>query len=485
MTIRNFYLTVALLLIIDLTANAQVDSAKIKQVETNLVGSLQVTGEAPYTLQERMAFYKVHGLSIAVIQNYHMVWAKGYGYADDSLKISVTPRTLFQAASISKSLNAVGVLKLAQDHKLDIFADINNYLRTWKFPYDSLSKGKKISTANLLSHTGGLTVHGFDGYEPGAALPSVVQILDGKKPANSPAVRSMYEPGIKSEYSGGGTVISQLIVMDITHEPYAAYMKKNVLRPLGMISSTFAQPPVNINRSLLATAYDEKGKKVTGKYHIYPEEAPAGLWTNPTDLSKYIIETQLAYEGKSAKVLDQKSTRLRLTPYLNKSAALGVFIDEREGTKYFSHSGSNAGFISLYNGSFEGGNGFVIMANSDNSGILTELVNSIAKVYGFKGMLFTTVKTIVNVSDPVKESYVGKYQVDADHAITLSWENKQLYGQLNAQPKFALFAEADNQFFARTLPFPFDITFKKDASGNVNAATLNLHGQIIEAKKVK
>ena len=143
-----------------------VDSSKIQEVEKNLVGAFQTQGQKPWTLQERMQHYNLKGLSIAVIRNYKIEWAKGYGWSDDSLKIPVTAQTLFQAASISKSLNSVGVMKLVQDKKIDLYADINNYLTTWKFPYDSLSKGKKISMANLLSHTGGLTVHGFEGYTP-------------------------------------------------------------------------------------------------------------------------------------------------------------------------------------------------------------------------------------------------------------------------------------------------------------------------------
>ncbi|MCW3108922.1 MAG: serine hydrolase [Segetibacter sp.] len=293
-------LSLIVFLFIQTTARTQSSTQeKIKQAERNLVGTIQIAGDAPKTIQQRMADTQTKGLSLAVIENYRVVWAKGYGWADDSLKVPVTTQTLFQAASISKSLNSVGVLKLVQEKKLSLYSDINTYLANWKFPYDSVSKGKKISVANLLSHTGALTVHGFGGYEQGSPIPSLAQILDGKTPANSQAVRSKYEPGTKSEYSGGGITISQLIVTDITHERYADHMKKSVLTPLGMTLSTFSQPPVDVKPSLLASGYTGEGKRLTGKYHIYPEEAAAGLWTNPTELAKYIIETQLAYQGRS------------------------------------------------------------------------------------------------------------------------------------------------------------------------------------------
>jgi CubicO group peptidase (beta-lactamase class C family) len=239
---RSFRLLPVLVFILFMQRNALGQSAdtqdKIQQVEKNLVGNVQIEGKAPYTMAERMAFYKTKGVSVAVIQNYKLAWAKGYGWADDSLKIPVTTQTLFQAASISKSLNSVGALRLVQEKKIDLYADINNYLTSWKFPYDSLSGNKKISLANLLSHTAGLTVHGFGGYEKGEQVPTLVQVLNGQKPANSPAVRSMYAPGLKSEYSGGGITISQLIVMDVTHQPYDKYMYDQVLKPLGMTSST-------------------------------------------------------------------------------------------------------------------------------------------------------------------------------------------------------------------------------------------------------
>ncbi|MBK9104398.1 MAG: beta-lactamase family protein [Saprospiraceae bacterium] len=149
-----------------------------------------------------MAYYHVQGLSIAVVHDYKVAWAKGYGWADKKERKPVTPETLFEPGSISKSLNAVGLLKLVQDQKLDLHTDINTYLTSWQFPYDSISHGKKITLAQLLSHSAGLTVHGFPGYDLSAQIPTVPQILDGEYPANTPPVRSAFEPGIRFQYSG-------------------------------------------------------------------------------------------------------------------------------------------------------------------------------------------------------------------------------------------------------------------------------------------
>jgi CubicO group peptidase (beta-lactamase class C family) len=156
---------------------------KIRLVENNLAGWVQTGDNDRWNLAERMKKYNINGVSIAIIHNYKIEWARGYGYADVSENRSVTVNTLFQAASVSKSLNAVGVLRLVQEKKLDLNADINKYLLTWKFPYDEKSNKKQITLTNLLSHTAGLTIHGFPGYAKGDSLPALPQALDGRKPA--------------------------------------------------------------------------------------------------------------------------------------------------------------------------------------------------------------------------------------------------------------------------------------------------------------
>jgi CubicO group peptidase (beta-lactamase class C family) len=442
--------------------------ARIQQVEQNLGAKYRIKGQPAYTLKERMAHFHINGLSIAVISNYHIDWAKGYGWADSAEQRPVTVQTLFQAASISKSLNAVGVLLLAQEGKLDPYADINNYLTSWKFPYDSLSKGKKITVANLLSHTAGLTVHGFPGYETGDTLPTLEQVLDGKRPANTGAVRSMYEPGLKSEYSGGGTTITQVIVQDISHVPYDRYMKGKVLDPLGMTSSFYTQPAPPAKASLLATAYQVNGKEVKGKYHVYPEEAPAGLWTNPTDLAKYIIETQLAYEGKSSKVLNQQYTKLRVTPYIDKSAAFGVFIDKVGEDVYFQHGGANEGFRSQYYGSLQGGNGVVVMVNSDNGAILPEVVNSVATVYGWKDYYKPEYRTFLDMTPAQLQAFEGNYKYRGPRDLRLQFTagpGRLIGKQLWDGQESVFYPESDSTFFS--LEWGFAIRFAKGADGGI------------------
>lgn len=445
-------------------------SERMIKVENSLAGWVRSGQDDLWNIEDRMKKYNIKGVSIAVINDYKIEWAKGYGFADVSEQRPVTEKTLFQAASISKSLNSLAVLKLVQEGKLDLNTDINKYLVSWKFPYDSRSGGKPVNLAALLSHTAGLTVHGFPGYEQGKELPSLIQVLDGKPPANTAAIRSFEEPGKKYEYSGGGTTISQLLVMDVTGRDYAEYMQKNVLDPLGMISSSYKQPPSAEMKGLLATGYKPDGREVKGKYHIYPEQAAAGLWTNPTDLCKYIIETQLALEGKSSKVISQEMTKLRLTP-VALDAGLGTFINSRVtgSVKYFNHNGGNEGFSCTSVGSLEGGKGVVAMTNSDNGVLLEEIVNSVAIVYNWKDYYLPENKTVVNVPENILEKYIGNYDLQGTKAVIKKSGNGL---NIRIDPiEWKLNFTTDSDFFIRE--YRGNLKFRTGAEGKAEGIIIN------------
>jgi CubicO group peptidase (beta-lactamase class C family) len=405
---------------------------RIRKVENNLVPWVQMDDSTKITtgnLQDRMKFYGVMGVSIAVVHHYKIDWARGYGWADKAEHRPVTVGTRFLAGSVSKSLNAVGVLKLVQEGKLDLGDDINHQLVTWKFPYDSLSKGKPITLRNLLSHSAGLTVHGFDGYQIGDSIPDIYQVLNGQPPANSGAVRSMAEPGLQYNYSSGGTMISQLMVMDATKMPYDQYMWDSVLKPLGMMNSSYRQPPDPSMSLQLASGWLWEKKLLKGKYHIYPEQSAAGLWTNPTDLCKFIIEMQLCYEGKSSKVLSPETTRTMLTPYVDSTTALGFFIHQFGDRRYFSHDGGDPGFVTFYYGSLKGGDGVAVQINSSFYGAIllsNEVINSVARVYGWKDFYHPEFRKTIQIQADSMQQYAGTY-VQGRDTISIHQQGRILY----------------------------------------------------------
>src|SRR5215471_10327430 len=215
---------------------------RIAQVESGLRPPVLIEGDKTWSIEERMRFYGVSGVSIAVIRDSKIEWAKGYGLADVETKQAVTPSTLFQAGSISNPVSAMGALVLVEDGKLKLDADINGYLKSWKVPGNEHTAKSPVTLERLLSHTAGLTVHGLPGYAAGATIPTVPQVLDGAPPANTAPVRVDLDPGTQYRYSGGGYTIAQLAMVDVTGQTFPALMQRLVLGPLGMKESTFDQP---------------------------------------------------------------------------------------------------------------------------------------------------------------------------------------------------------------------------------------------------
>jgi len=151
----------------------------------------------------QMRMRHIVGLSLAIIQNGKIVKARGYGVIGKNGGAPVTPTTLFQAGSISKSVAALGALHLVEQGKLFLDKDVNTQLTTWKLPENDLTRAQAVTLREILSHSAGLTVHGFPGYAVDAQRPTLVQVLDGEKPANTPAIRVDMLPGSKWRYSGG------------------------------------------------------------------------------------------------------------------------------------------------------------------------------------------------------------------------------------------------------------------------------------------
>ena len=240
-----------------LVAQPDESALRIKTVENGLVPSVSVSGgpAVERTMQDRMRAYHVPGLSIAVIQNYRIDWAKGYGAMDLGTKAPVSPETRFQAGSISKPVAAAGALKLVEDGKLSLDEDVNVKLRSWKIPENNFTREQKVTLRRLLSHSAGLTVHGFPGYPADTPLPSLIDVLNGKNGANTPAVVVDTVPGTAWRYSGGGITVMQLLMTDVAVTAFPDLMQRLVLSKVGMSNSSYQQPAPAEVRPFAATGY--------------------------------------------------------------------------------------------------------------------------------------------------------------------------------------------------------------------------------------
>jgi CubicO group peptidase (beta-lactamase class C family) len=358
--------------------------ARMHRVEATVVDMPMGEKQAPLRLDlpQLMKLYNVPGLSIAVIDNFQIVCVKAYGVIETGSNTPVTPRTLFQAGSISKPLAATGALYLVEHGKLSLDENVNEKLKTWKVPENEFTKNEKVTLRRLMSHTAGLAIHGFPGYDVNDPLPTLVQIFNGEKPANTAPVRVDILPGTKEVYSGGGVTIEQQLMMDVTGRAFPALMRELVLDKIGMAGSTYEQPLPSARAAMTAGGTYADGEVVHGRWHIYPEMAAAGLWTTPTDLGRFAIEIALSKHGKSNRVLSDKMTNEMLKPVLEE-AGLGLFMD-RNNPGQFGHNGADEGFQAILTMNAESGKGVAIMANSDNGIAIGDiLLQRVAKEYGW------------------------------------------------------------------------------------------------------
>lgn len=334
---------------------------------------------------ESMKKHDVPGVSIAVFENYRVVWAKGYGVTDVNARQPVDGATLFQAASISKPVAATAVMRLAADGFLDLDRNVNGYLQSWKLPENELTKTTPVTLRMIMSHTAGITVHGFKGYDAGTEIPTVPQVLDGIAPANSAAVRVTVAPGTKYDYSGGGYTILQQLVTDVTRLSFPQAMRNLVLDPLGMALSTYEQPIPAAAVSIATTAHEPHGKAIAGERHLYPEMAAAGLTTTPSDLARFAIAIQEARDGRPGAVIPKALALAMTSPYMPGSFGLGFEImraSEKE-KRFFGHTGGNVGYRCMLLATLQGGNGVVVMTNGDEFKAVSEIVTKTVAEYGW------------------------------------------------------------------------------------------------------
>ena len=361
--------------------------------------------DAGKSLAELMETHGVSALSVAVVEDYRLHWARAYGVADEATGALADTETLFQAASISKPVSAMAVLRAVQDGLFELDDDINSLLRSWQLQDDAeLLAETPVTPRMLLSMTAGTTVSGFPGYKPDADLPTVPQVLGRKgeeTAANTDPVVVGWQPGTRYEYSGGGSTILQLALSDVQGKPFEEILQETVLDPLGMTRSCFCQPlPDALHGNAARAGSSTTGgaredSKPRAPWHVYPELYAAGLWTTPTDLAKFLIEVQLSLEGRSNRVLTAEFTRRMVTPGGVGHYALGFTTGAEtpyrpappgEADRYFGHTGGNWGFRGNFVGSLEGGNGYVILASGSvaNPVIFFELPMRIRAAYGWE-----------------------------------------------------------------------------------------------------
>ncbi len=454
-------------------------TAEIEEIEKNLTTKVQIDGKEPtkYTITERMDHYNVPGLSIAVIKDGKLHWAKGYGIGNTikNEKVEIRDNTLFQAGSISKPVAALSVLKLVEEGLLDLDEDVNTYLKDWKIPESEYTKEQKVTLRKILSHTAGLTGHGFPGYAVDEELPTLIQVLNGE--GNTPAVVVDTIPGSIWRYSGGGYTLMEKVVEDVTGLTFEKVMHDKILQPMAMTKSTYEQPlPKNLEASA-SIAYNKIGEAVDGLWHNHSEKAAAGLWTTPSDLAKYCIEMQEILAGKEKSILSQKTVELMLTEVKN-TWGLGPMLKWAGDSLIFQHGGKNEGFTTEMMAFAYQGDGVIIMTNADKGRpLINEILQSLSTYYGW-GTSKPTIIEPYTADAQQLQKLTGKYKyngefgpvpdTEGDFFVEVILENGKLKmmdpnGYFNwtlAQTASLEFTEIDSGM---------EVTFENDEQSNANA----------------
>ena len=464
----------------------------MKPIEESLLPPVLIQGEPTpaMLLSERMEHYKVPGISITVIDNGEMEGVVCSGNRRAHSDAPINPDTLFQAASISKPVTAMAALSVVQEGKLELDQDVNAILRSWKVPESVLTFDEKVTLRRLLSHTAGMTVHGFNGYPIGEGIPTLLETLNSKPPANSEPIRVDLVPGSRYQYSGGGYVVVQQLLIDVTSMNFPDLMWELVLEPLGMRNSSFLQPLPSDKSSHAAEGHSLSGEPISGGWFVYPELAAAGLWSTSSNLALFLIEVMKSMKGQSNVVLSHTMI-LEMLQAQGGDGTWGFgmgFLRAGEGTAFhILIGGSNHGYRSKMVAFPETGQGAVVMANGeDGEGLNDEVFRGIAQVYDWPAMR-PIEKTVVDVDPLILEHFAGDYILAdyPDFPINIRIEEDKLVLNTAADGETReLHPESENRFFSTSSTREY--TFIRDDRGKVVALeTSGGGGQTIIVRKVR
>lgn len=441
------------------------DELAARLVPPNVIGALE---DNYLNIEAQMRAHNVPGISVAVIEDGHIIWTATWGTGGPDMDMPLTTGARFQAASISKPVTAAAFLSLAEDGIVSLDADINDYLEGW-----SIEASPPLTAREILSHTAGLTMSGFPGYEYGQAIPDLTDILNGASPANTSPVVHQPEARGTFQYSGGGYTIIQKAIEDVTGQSFADVLADRVLGPAGMTASTFV-PPAREDTSYVS-GFRPDGSPVPGRWHEYPELAAAGLWTTAEDLARFGLNIA-GHATTGQEVLHEASVREMLTEQVE-GAGLGfrVLTAEADGetTRAFFHTGLNDGYQSNLFMFEDASHGVAVLANNTNStAVVFELIRGVSVLYDWPAFHKPSLWDIREMTAELVDRVTGTYRAARDGDILdmeVDWDGETLgYQVAGAGPRHTLYWIGDGVLMARN---QYSLLFDGAGDGPVDALT--------------
>jgi CubicO group peptidase (beta-lactamase class C family) len=422
-------------------------ASRVARIEARLLPGtpLRTDDGRGWTVRERLATHRVPGMSVAFVQGGKVAWTRAYGERDASTHAPVTSETIFQAGSISKPIAALALLQLVDAGQVQLDVDVANYLKRWHLPPNRFTAETPVTLRQLLTHQAGVTVRGFDGYRVGSAVPSLVEVLRGASPANSPPVLIDTAPGAINRYSGGGFTIAQMALEDVTGAPLDRWAEQTVFAPLALSRTTYAPITPLTNHGDIASGHDTSAAGIEGRWRIHPEMGAASLWSTPVELATLMIMMQRAAHGDSTPVFSPRAARMMFTPH---GPSQGIGIGLKGTTPFrFSHTGSTEGYRAQFIGYLDRDEGIVVMTNGDNGdAVAMEFVRAVAAEYGWED-LAPVVRDTITPSAALRESIAGRYRLGPNWVIEVCETDGQLHAGPTGRRLLPIHTESDSVFF--------------------------------------
>ncbi|WP_190138512.1 serine hydrolase domain-containing protein, partial [Streptomyces longispororuber] len=318
---------------------------------------------------------RVPGVGLALLHGGELVAVEAYGAAADG--VPLTPATPFQTGSLSKHVTALGVLRLADDGVLDLDADVNTYLTSWRVPGGAGEQ--PVTLRQLLGHRSGLSSTPGNGFHPAAAAPALLDLLRGTADPEVPPVTRGAVPGSAFRKANAHYVVVQQALEDATGEPFAALMRRLVLDPLGMRDSSFAQDFPDHAGQPVALGHDAEGRVLDGGWRVRPDAAAAGLWSTPADLAKVALEVRRSALGRPLALLREDTAAQLLAAAPDSLYGLGTVVDVTGADTEFGHGGTPTGYHGVSLAALRSGTGLVVLTNGDGGEQVVKAVAAAAQ----------------------------------------------------------------------------------------------------------
>jgi len=455
---------------------------RIRGVEKGLLKAVYIKGTRPerMSLGERMDFYKVPGVGLAVLDGHRIEWVRTYGVGNIAAPVAVSPKTLFQAGALGRSLSAAAALRWIGEGKIGLDDDLGprlDSIGSFRPPSEE-ETGGPITLRGLLADSAGLSGRELPGFPADAPVPDLGRILSGLPP-ELPSVWEGLQPGRIRESESGYSLV-QMLMTGIEGKPFPRILKESLLDPLGFADTTFEAVLPKEMAGRAAAGHLREGPPVGGGWLLYPESAAKGLWTTPGDYAAFLVEILNEARGEASRILSAESARSMLTAQSG-DRSFGFTVEDTGEETILSLKGRTRGFTGFVVLFPSRGQGIVILTNSDNGDLLTgEILRAASATYGWPRFQ-PEERPLFRLDPSIIEQYVGRYKITDDYFLDVRSEDYYLVIQPTGQAPTEFFVESGTIFFSID-PY-IRIQFRRDDRGAVNG--LALWQQDFEQKALK